>query len=656
MRKNQKRNFFKLVIFLGLVSGTGVNTGLAAQATTEAGQIANTDDWPHMESPLPHDETMEAYITQIIGSMSLKEKIGQMIVVELPFISAEDLAEFPIGAVLNGGDSSPGGYKIPPLADWVALADQFYDIVKARKGNYIPLLWGTDAVHGQNKIVGATIFPHNIGLGATRDTALIRKIGLATAQEVIVSGQNWVFAPTLAVAQNYLWGRTYESYSNDPVIVKEIAPEIVKGLQGEIGVDFLSDRHVIATAKHFVGDGGTSGGRDQGDTRVDEKTLVKTHAAGYEPAIRAGVQTIMASYSSWNGLKMHENRYLITDVLKGRMGFVGFVVGDWNGHAQVPGCSKSSCPQAINAGIDMLMVTEPWKELYLNTIKQVENGEIPASRIDDAVRRVLRVKYRAGLFNSPQPSLRPDGGNYSILGNTANRSLARQAVRESLVLLKNQGDILPIPANSRVLVVGKAANDIGMQCGGWTLTWQGGIDHNNAFPKGESILQGLQHAIEASGGKVTFSENGDFTEKPDYVIAVFGEMPYAEMKGDIDTLSFSTLNGAPLELLKKLKAANLPVISVLLSGRPLWVSPEMSHSDAFVAAWLPGTEGAGIADVVLRKADGGINFNFEGRLSFPWPDSPDAANLSRPLFPLGYGLRYKPAPAVEKVQPPGEPK
>lgn len=649
MRNNQKYNFFGFAILLGLIAGSGSSVCLAAQ--TEAEDLTNIDNWPQIESPFPHDSQTEDYITKIINTMSLKEKVGQMIIVELPFINAEDLAKFPIGAVLNGGDSSPGGYKNTPLAEWVSLADKFHDIVKTRDGAYIPLLWGTDAVHGQNKIIGATIFPHNIGLGATHNPPLIRKIGVATAQEVIVSGQNWVFAPTLAVAQNYSWGRTYESYSSDPAIVEKIAPEIVKGLQGEIGIDFLSDRHVIATAKHFVGDGGTTDGRDQGNTSINEETLVKTHAAGYEPAIQAGVQTIMASYSSWNGVKMHENHYLIADVLKGRMGFDGFVVGDWNGHAQVPGCSKSSCPQAINAGVDMLMVTEPWKELYFNTIKQVENGEIHLERVDDAVRRILRVKYRAGLFNQPHPSLRPGGGDPSILGNMANRSLARQAVRQSLVLLKNQDDVLPIPANSRVLVVGKGANDIGMQSGGWTLTWQGGIDRNESFPKGESILQGLQRAIEASGGKVSFSENGDFTERPDYVVMVFGETPYAEMKGDINTLSFSQLNGQPLELLKKLKSASLPIISVFLSGRPLWVTPEMIHSDAFVAAWLPGTEGAGVADVLVRKPNGEINFDFEGRLSFPWPDSPEASELSKPLFPLDYGLRYQHEPTADKRLP-----
>jgi len=597
-------------------------------------------NWPLLEKPLAHDERMEKRIDKLIGAMSVEQKVGQMLVVELPFINAEELAEYPIGAILNGGDSSPGSYRIAPLADWIALADRYHEVVKGRKGDYIPLLWGTDAVHGQNKIVGATIFPHNIGLGASHNPSLLRKIGYATAQEVIASGQNWDFAPTLAVARNYSWGRTYESYSSDPALVAQMGPEIVKGLQGEIGIDFLGPSHVIATAKHFVGDGGTTGGRDQGDTALDEKELVRVHAAGYGPAIAAGVQTVMVSYSSWNGLKMHAHRDLITRVLKGRMGFDGFVVGDWNGHAQVPGCSKSSCPKAINAGVDMLMVTDTWKALHANTVKQVKDGEIPMERIDDAVRRILRVKHRAGLFEQARPSSRPGAGDIASLATSAHRALARQAVRQSLVLLKNQGNVLPIPANSRVLVVGKAADDIGMQCGGWTLTWQGVTGRNELFPNGESILKGLKRQIEAAGGTLEFSENADYAERPDYVVAVFGETPYAEMKGDIDTLSFSGRNSHPLEMLKKLRKDKLRVISVFLSGRPLWTTPEMDQSDAFVAAWLPGSEGAGIADVLLHKADGKANFDFAGRLSFPWPASADASLPGKPMFPLGYGLRY----------------
>ena len=580
--------------------------------------------------------------------MTVEDKVGQLIQPDIASIKPEDIGDIRVGSVLNGGNSAPGNNELAPAADWLRLADAFWTAsVVPRKGHVVvPVIWGTDAVHGHNNIVGATLFPHNIGLGNARDPDLIRRIGKATAAETAATGIDWSFAPTLAVVQDDRWGRTYESYSEDPAVVASYAGAMVEGVQGRAGTrDFMSAGHVIATAKHFLGDGGT-GGKDQGDTIADEAVLRDVHSAGYPPAIRAGALTVMASFSSWNGAKMHGNRTLLTGVLKERMGFDGLVVGDWNAHAQLPGCTVDHCAAAINAGLDMFMVSGDWRALYRNTLGDVKSGAIPMARLDDAVRRILRVKALAGTLDAGKPSSRATAGQFGIVGSADHRALAREAVRKSLVLLKNEGGVLPLKASANILVAGAAADDIAQQAGGWSITWQGTGVANKDFPNAQSIWSGLSEAVAHAGGKATLSADGSYTAKPDAAIVVFGEKPYAEMVGDRASLEYSPADKSDLALLKKLKAAGVPVVAVFLSGRPMWVNAELNASDAFVAAFLPGSEGGGIADVLLRKADGAVNNDFSGKLSFSWPRRTDQYRLNArdpgydPLFAFGYGQSY----------------
>lgn len=602
--------------------------------------------WPTTAGGAPLLSEIEAHIDELMGAMTLEEMVGQTIQADISSVTPEDIRQYRLGSILNGGNSAPGDNVRAPVEDWLPLADAFYtasmDTTQGRKA--IPILWGTDAIHGHNNIIGATIFPHNIGLGATRNPELIKQIGAITAREVIVTGMDWTFAPTLAVVRDTRWGRTYEGYSEDPKLVAQYATAIVNGLQGELGADtFLDAQHILATAKHFIGDGGTQRGKDQGDNTDSELDLRDYHGAGYPPAIAAGVQTVMASFSAWCGQRMHGYKPLLTDVLKERMGFNGFVVGDWNGHAQVQGCSTTSCPAALNAGIDMFMAPDSWRELHKNTVAQVKSGKIPRSRLEDAVRRILRVKFRLGLFEKPKPSDRPLAGNYSLLGHPNHQAVARQAVQESLVLLKNQHNLLPLKANRTILVTGDGANDIAIQSGGWTLSWQGTGNTNANFPNGTSIWDGICKTVQASGGKAVLSADGSYDQTPDAAIVVFGESPYAEYQGDIDTLNF--VSDKELDLLHSFQSAEIPTVVIFLSGRPLWVTPVINAADAFVAAWLPGSEGAGVADVLFRKPSGEINIDFKGKLSFSWPRTAAKGNVGGsgydPLFPYDYGLTYR---------------
>jgi beta-glucosidase len=407
----------------------------------------------------------------------------------------------------------------------------------------------------------------------------------------------------------------------------------------------MAPGHTLSSVKHFLGDGGTSGGRDQGNTTVPEAELSAVHGAGYPAAINAGALIVMASYNSWNGAKLHGNHYLLTDILKGRLGFSGFVVGDWNAHEQVPGCTKFRCAAAILAGVDMLMAPDGWRQLYKNTLAQARSGEIPPARIDDAVRRILRVKAVAGMFKRPAPKQRSDAGDFTRLGSADHRALAREAVRKSLVLLKNDHGILPLNPHASILVAGGAADSIGAQTGGWTIDWQGDHNSNGDFPGGTSIFGGIQAAVAAGGGSAVLSKEGRFTDKPDAAIVVFGESPYAEFQGDRENLEFSPNDAHDLELLRRLHAEGVPTVAVFLSGRPLWVNPEINASDAFVAAWLPGSEGEGVADVLFRST-GREHYDFTGRLAFSWPETAvpvtyDAAgNVSGAQFPRGWGFDY----------------
>ena len=598
--------------------------------------------WPKSKSPIGLDPVMEARISKIIAGMTVEEKVGQVIQPEWKSIKPEEVEQYHIGSIENGGGSVPGGNKHATVKDWVELIEPYYQAsVRPGQKTIIPLIWASDAVHGHNNVYGATLFPHNIGLGAAHDPALIERIGRATAEEVRSTGMDWSFAPTIAVARDDRWGRSYESYSEDPKIVAAYAGAMVQGLEGK-GDTFLDHTHVISTAKHFLGDGSTDGGRDQGDSLASEDDLIRLHAQGYAQAIDAGTQSIMASYNSWHGVKMHANKALMTDVLKGQMGFDGFIMGDWLAHAQIPGCSNQDCPAAFNAGLDIYNAPTDWKQLYANMVREAKDGTIPQARLDDAVRRILRVKLRAHVFDEPSPAHRPD--TFKPIGTPEHRAIARQAVAESLVLLKNNGAVLPLKAGARVLIAGDGADNFAMQAGGWTLSWQGADNGQGDFPGATSIYEGLKQEIEAGGGQAWLSPDGTAPQKPDVAIVVFGETPYAEFMGDQSDVALHHDNVESLELVKKLKAQGIPVVSVLLSGRPLYVNPQINASDAFVAAWLPGSEGEGIADVLTGKRD------FAGKLSFSWPKRPDQTPLNvgdasyDPQFAYGYGLSYA-APA-----------
>ncbi len=587
----------------------------------------------------------EARIDALMARMSVEQKVAQIVMPDISTITADDVRKYQFGTILNGGNSGPGGKDAAPAADWLALADAYWEASSAPRadgGPSIPTLWATDAVHGHNNIVGATVFPHNVGLGAANDPDLVRRIGEATAAEIAVTGIDWTFAPTIAVVRDGRWGRTYESYGQDPDRVAALGVAMVEGLQGKQGTAaFLDQRHVIATAKHFFGDGGTNG-IDTGDARGGEAALIALHAAPYPPAIAAGVQSVMASFSSINGVKMHGNQALLDGLLKQRMGFDGLVVGDWNGHGQVPGCTNISCSKALLAGLDIFMVPEDWRKLYDNLVVDARSGVVPAARLDDAVRRVLRVKLRYGSLDKPRPAARALSGNYALLGNPAHRAIAREAVRKSLVLLKNDG-ILPIRPGARVLVAGDGADSVARQSGGWTISWQGGGALTEAdFPGATSIYAGIARQVTAAGGTAILSSEGRFPTRPDVAIVVFGEQPYAEFSGDMKNSLFA--DEAPLRLLQKLKSQGIPTVSVFLSGRPMWMNREIAASDAFVAAWLPGSEGEGVADVLLAGRDGRPAHDFMGTLAMRWPVDCERVGMSGDapgLLPLGHGLTYR---------------
>lgn len=608
-------------------------------------QVADPAAWPRAASPAGlSDAETEAFVDGLLARMSVEEKVGQLIQADIAAITPEDLLIYPLGSILAGGNSSPGGDERAPAAAWVDLARAYRAANARRGGTYVPLIFGIDAVHGHNNVVGATLFPHNVGLGAARDPDLIRRIGEATALEVAATGADWTFGPTLAVPRDDRWGRAYEGYAEDPEVAQSYAAPMTLGLQGEIPAQgAIAPGRIAGSAKHFLADGGTAGGKDQGDFVGTERELIDVHLSGYPQAIDAGVLSIMISFSSWNGVKHSGNATILRDVLYGPLGFTGFTVSDWNAHGQIPGCSNESCPQAINAGIDMLMAPDSWKPLYENTLAQVRSGEIPMARVDEAVRRILRAKVKAGLFREE----RPFEGRLELLGSPEHRALAREAVRKSLVLLKNEG-VLPIRPDARVLVVGQAADDIGQAAGGWTLTWQGTGNANKDFPNAQSIWGGIEEAVRQGGGTATLSLDGSYEARPDVAIVVFGETPYAEFQGDLTHVDFQPEE--PLAMLRKLQAEGIPTVVVFLSGRPLWVNPELNAADAFVAAWLPGTEGGGVADVIVADAAGHPRHDFTGRLSFSWPNDATGEPLNHgdadyaPLFAYGYGLSYA-APA-----------
>ena len=595
----------------------------------------------------------DAEIHQLVGKMTLAEKAGQMTQPDLGSIKDfNDVKTLSLGSVLSGGGSDPKNGNT--LANWSAT---YQDCQKRALQTRlaIPLLYGIDAVHGHNNVLDSVIFPHNIGLGCSRNPDLVEEIARVTSREIRATGIQWTFAPCVTVPQDIRWGRTYEGFSEDPAVVASLGAAAVRGLQG---ADLSEGTAVVGCAKHFIGDGGTTYGTasqdgwlDQGDTRIDEATLRAVHMAGYPAAIDAGVATIMPSYSSWNGVKCSGNKYLLTDVLKKELGFEGFLISDYNAIDQIVGPAKDAsavvsnnaagqvttadyrkCIEiSINAGMDMVMVTDRYKEFISSLQDLVTEGKIPMSRIDDAVTRILRVKFACGMLNG-KANLSPDAELQKQFGSAAHRAVARKAVAETLVLLKNKAHLLPLSTSTgRIHVAGHAADDLGVQCGGWTIDWQG--KPGQVTPGGTTILAGIKKSVSPKT-KVTFSKDGSGAKGADIGVVVVSEPPYAEMKGDSSDLSLSKEDAAAI---RELKSAGLQVVVIVLSGRPLILGEVAEQADAIVAAWLPGTEGAGVTDVLFG------NMPFTGKLSFSWPRSMDQIPLAKmkngdALFPLGFGL------------------
>jgi beta-glucosidase len=587
------------------------------------------------------------FVNSLIKKMSIEEKVGQVIQADLDFIKPSDLRDYPIGSVLNGGNTSPRGKLRASPAEWKSLAQEFYEESK-RTGASIPVLWGTDAVHGHSNVFGATIFPHNIGIGAAANPQLVRDIGAAVAEEVLATGLFWTFAPTVTIPQNFRWGRTYEGYSEDPVLVSKLGSAFIEGLQGT-EKEFLNDAKILGTAKHFLGDGGTYLGIDQGDTRANEENMRVIHGEPYFASLNSCVRVVMASFNSWNGSKVHGNKYLLTEVLKEKMNFTGFVVGDWNGHQQVPGCNAGSCPESFNAGVDMFMVPENWKALYKNTVKQVKDGEISIERLDDAVKRILTVKQQLGMFEGRVPNQT----KYSKVGLQKNREIARRAVRESLVLIKNNNAVLPIKDQQKILVIGDSADSLKIQTGGWTLDWQGANNTNSDFPGSVTFLQALKEYENLEITHKNSLSNLDLNKNYDLVIVAYGEEPYAEGIGDRKNLFYR--DSKTLNTLKRLKRNGNKVVSIFFTGRPLWTNEFINLSDAFVVAWLPGTESRGMTDVLVANEDGSVNYDFQGKLPFSWPSDPNQSTISfydpasDAEFDYGYGLTYKSPKALASL-------
>lgn len=633
------RNALAAAALASVFTGSAIGK-LAPASGWSADEAKAIAAWPVRKSTNRLDPATEARIARIVAGMTLEQKVGQMTQAEIRSITPDQVRKHYIGTILNGGGAWPAMNKRATVQDWAALADEFAKAAMSTDMQVkVPLIWGIDAVHGNNNVRGATMFPHNIGLGATRDPDLVYRIGRATAQQVRATGIGWAFAPTVAVVQNQRWGRAYESYSNDPALVARLGASLTRGLQGNL----KGDGDVLASVKHFLGDGGTMGGIDQGEARTSARELVAVHAPGYYSTLNAGVQTVMISYSSWtmDGTafgKMHGNRALIDGVLKQKLNFDGLVVSDWNAIEQVPGCKVDHCPAAINAGIDVFMVPEKWQSFIANTVADVKEGRVPMARIDDAVTRILRVKFRTGLFDRPLSAGRYTGQTWA----QEHRGLAQEAVRKSAVLLKNDGAVLPLRPGKRILVVGAAADSFPIQAGGWSITWQGDETDNSDYPVGETALDGIKRVYGA--GNVTFSADGSAFApgKFDAVIAVLGETPHAEMKGDVRwpaPIGQSLQYPADLPLLDRVGGKGTPLVTLLYSGRTTYATDLINRSDAFVAGFLPGTEAGALADLFAgRKGQ-----DFTGRLPFPWPSTTCPTNgypRAEQLFARGFGLSY----------------
>ncbi len=600
------------------------------------------------------DNSIEVQVEALLNRMTLAQKVGQMVQTERMAISPDEVKQWHIGSVLSGGGSCPGDNTV---SDWVDMNDAYWAASMEEDDEHlaIPIIYGVDAIHGHNNVEGATIFPHNIGLGATRNPDLLERVAQITAKEILATGVEWTFAPTLAVARNAQWGRTYESFAESPEVVASYADRFVNGLQGDLG-----DDSVVACVKHWVGDGGTQHGIDQGETTVSEEELLRVHAAPYKPAIDAGVLTVMVSFNSWLGEKCHGNKYVVDYLLKQRMQFSGFVISDWDGIDYLSENYFDAVGAGVNAGIDMFMVSENWKPFIEHLLHHVARGNVGMDRIDDAVRRILRVKFAYGLFDKARPADRP-WSNHESYGSAEHRAVAREAVQQSQVLLKNEGGVLPLNKGQRILVAGKNADNIGHQCGGFTIAWQG-TSGNEFVLGGSSIWDG----IRAQAPDAVLSEDGSDADpdKHDVAVVVIGETPYAEGMGDIrtgydvivqagsqingllkvlepygDTMVLADLHPEDLETITNIASRGVPVVAVYVAGRPLVINQELDNSSAFVAAWLPGSEGQGVADVLFGDVP------ITGKLSFSWPkDGDNMPNVGDepydPLFPYGHGLSY----------------
>ena len=671
MKKAYLSPVLLLVLLAGLVAGCAgmqepvqplpapvTPAAVASPANTPAAAALSTDDAQPNASSVPDatadhpavatsvDDRVEALLAQ----MTLAEKIGQMTQVEKNSITPKDVTRYFIGSVLSGGGGSPP--RNTP-EDWLAMVSGFQEAaLSTRLG--IPLLYGVDAVHGTAAVVDATVFPQNVGLGAADDPDLMRRIGAATAAEMAATGIRWNFGPVVAVPQDIRWGRTYEGYGENTELVSRLAVPYIEGLQEDAsGQRFGSPATVLATAKHFLADGGTAFGSstteiikpyllDQGDAQIDEATLRRVHLPPYQAAVDTGVGSVMASFSSWNGVKMHGNRDLLTGVLRDELGFEGFLVSDWQGIDQLPGDYYSDVVTAINAGIDMVMVPYGYK-LFIDTLTQaVETGDVSQARIDEAVRRILRVKAELGLFD--HDPLEP-GAPIETVGSLDHRELAREAVRKSVVLLKNERETLPlVHATPLIYVGGEGADDIGIQIGGWSTEWQGAAGDITA---GTTILGGIKE-VSAPDALVLYDAAGRFDSYTnatggqliaDVGVAVVAERPYAEGVGDSADLA---LPAADLAMVQRLRDSSNRLVLVVLAGRPVDITDLLPLADAVVVAWLPGTEGQGVADVLFGR------YPFTGKLPYTWPRSADqlpfdfsalpADGPDAPLFPAGFGL------------------
>ena len=568
-------------------------------------------------------------VSELIDSMTLDEKVGQMTQIDQRFLDTiTDLSTYSIGSLLSGGGSHP---KVNEPQAWLDMYNKYQEeTLKNRLG--IPLIYGIDAVHGHNNVYGATIFPQNIGLGATNNPELVYKISEATSLEVAATGIDWTFSPCLSSPEDYRWGRTYEGFSSDPVLVEKLGKAAVEGYQNALT---NSGKKVVACAKHFIGDGNTEFGTgmnglvDRGNTVLTTDELKEKLLPKYQAAIDANVQTIMASYNSWNGVKCHGSKELLTDILKVEMGFEGFVISDWQGIDEIPGNYKSDIITSINAGVDMVMVSgqgQPYKKFMRLLKENVEEGSISMERIDDAVSRILKVKLRNGLFTNPIVQ----NDNLQVIGSDDHRNIARQAVRESVVVLKNE-NLIPISKESKSIVVaGRGADNLGMQCGGWTINWQGG---QGDITIGTTILDGIKESVSTETKVIHSKDGADLGNvSGDLAIVVIGEDPYTEFFGDKDNLD---LLEEDIQTINNLKDKGYKVLVLLISGRPMNIADHLDNWDGFAAIWLPGTEGNGVSDILFG------DFQSTGKLSYPWPlNAEDGANAPENdlLYNIGFGL------------------